>query len=80
MKNTPPMCSECKHYHLPKKGEPLCARKGVIHRKDHSTGITNPVFAFCQAAYDERNPILILPWGCGPRGRHFTPIEVTVHE
>lgn len=79
MKSTPPICSECKHYHSPKKGEPLCARKGVVHRKDHSTGITQPVFIFCQATYYERNNRWN-PWGCGPSGRHFTPIEVTVHE
>jgi hypothetical protein len=79
MKITPPICSECEHYHRPEKGDPLCARKGVRYRKDHSTGITQTVFIFCQTACNERNNRWF-PWVCGPSGRHFTPIEVTVHE
>jgi hypothetical protein len=37
MKQPTPTCSSCRHQHLSLRGEKLCARKGVPHRKDPAT-------------------------------------------
>lgn len=77
MKKPSPPCTKCKYYyHHPRDGM-LCIRKGLRRKKDHTTGEVSLNFTLCQTANNERNTRW-LPWVCGPAGRHFTPIEVTV--